>query len=196
MELEAKLSESKVSTTIDEKEYLPLQLCNEEIKECENLLMNLYRAKKQLESFNIVFPKYLDMVALASIYEYLIAGRCSKLEGPDGAYNLFENELRQNIIISKLDVVIDKLEEIKQNQFMIYQALSEINSNLEMLNSKMDDAIDSLENIEKVAKNISKTTEDIKEISEVTAYNTAKTAYYSKVNAELTNALGFMVALK
>ena len=32
--------------------------------------------------------------------------------------------------------------------------------------------------------------------TEVIAYNTEKTAYYAKKNAELTNALGFLVALK
>ena len=32
--------------------------------------------------------------------------------------------------------------------------------------------------------------------SDVIAHNTAVTAYYSKINAELTDALGFMVALK
>ena len=30
--------------------------------------------------------------------------------------------------------------------------------------------------------------------SDVIAHNTAVTAYYSKINAELTNALGYMVA--
>ena len=39
-------------------------------------------------------------------------------------------------------------------------------------------------------------TAKIAETSEVIAHNTAVTAYYSKVNAELTNALGYMVAFK
>lgn len=38
--------------------------------------------------------------------------------------------------------------------------------------------------------------EHISKNSDVIAHNTAVTAYYSKVNAELTNALGYMVAFK
>jgi hypothetical protein len=36
----------------------------------------------------------------------------------------------------------------------------------------------------------------IADYTQVIAYNTERTAFYSKRNAELTNALGFMVALK
>lgn len=38
--------------------------------------------------------------------------------------------------------------------------------------------------------------EHISRNSDVVAHNTAVTAYYSKVNTELTNALGYMVAFK
>lgn len=194
--LEEKLYYLQNINSADLNDSLSLQFYKEEIDECEALLLKLYKAKREFESLNIVFPKYLDILALSTIYEYILVGRCTGLTGPNGAYNLYESELRQNIIISKLDVVIEKLEDIKQNQYMAYQMLSDINSNLDNIGSKMDTAIDSLNRIDNTANKIYQTTEDIKEISEVTAYNTAKTAYYSKVNAELTNALGFMVALK
>ena len=49
------------------------------------------------------------MIAIASFYEYLMAGRCTSLEGTGGAYNLYENEIRMNQIISQLDTVITSL---------------------------------------------------------------------------------------
>ena len=45
-------------------------------------------------------------------------------------------------------------------------------------------------------RSIEDNTAHIAQNSDVIAHNTAVTAYYSKVNAELTNALGYMVALK
>lgn len=83
-------------------------------------------AKKRLEELynnNVVFPKYRNFIAVNQISEYIDSGRCTELEGTNGAYNLFENELRQNIIIDKLDTVINQLDQIRQNQYYIYQAL-------------------------------------------------------------------------
>ena len=145
--------------------------------------------KNNLYATNIVFGKYQNVVILSSLYEYLMAGRCSSLEGENGAYNIYEQESRADIIISELNKVIDCLEDIKSSQYMIYREIQDVNYNLKTLNKSMNDVIDSLENTN------DKLTE-ILETSQVIAYNTFATAYYSKINAELTNSLGFMTALK
>ena len=119
---------------------------------------------------------------MTSFYEYLDTRRCDSLEGADGAYNIFENELRQNIIISRLDDVISELENIQQNQFLLYSELQKVNNTLDEMSEKMDKIINISTRAEKVMEQI--------------AFNTAQTAYYSKLNAELTNALGFMAAYK
>ena len=77
---------------------------------------------------NIIFPKYRNMVAIATINEYLMSGRCFELEGPNGAYNLYEMELRQNIIIGQLSTIINSLEQIRNNQFSLYQELVKANA--------------------------------------------------------------------
>ena len=51
-----------------------------------------------------------------------------------------------------------------------------------------DKAVKSLSNIETDVAHIDET-------AGIIAYNTERTAYYSQKNAELTNALGYMVAL-
>lgn len=170
------------------------ELLDKEIAEAEVLLRNTFAARNELYAYDIIFGKYRDVVALSSFYEYLMAGRCTSLEGADGAYNIYENEIRMNRVINQLDTVITSLEEIKQNQYMMYQELRNINSSLESLNSTMDKALTSIQGIEANTTKMNEYMEHISQNSDVVAHNTAVAAYYSKVNAELTNALGYMAA--
>lgn len=83
------------------------------LAETESILQSLYDTE-------ILFPKYRNFPAVCMFYEYFASGRCSKLAGPNGAYNLYESELRQNLIINQLDTIMGSLEGIKQNQFILY----------------------------------------------------------------------------
>ena len=107
--------------------------------------------KKVLQTYydtNIIFPKYRNFVAVSSFYEYISSGRCATLEGHEGAYNIFENELRQNIIIGKLEEVVDKLDAIEQNQYMLYSAIERSNANVNKLTKETKIMIDKLQKIE------------------------------------------------
>lgn len=76
-----------------------------------------------------IYQKYCNLPALTSIYEYFVTGRCTELAGPHGAYNLYESELRADTIINQLNVVIANLEQIRNNQYMLYQQVSAIQEN-------------------------------------------------------------------
>lgn len=93
----------------------------------EEPLQETKEALEKLYSKDVVFPKYRDMVAMCTMYEYFVSGRCTELTGPDGAYNLYEAELRQNLIINRLDIIVSQLEKLKQNQYMLYQEMCETN---------------------------------------------------------------------
>ncbi len=82
--------------------------------------------RDKLYSQDMIYPKYQNLPALTSIYEYFITGRCDELTGPHGAYNLYEDEMRRDMVISQLNLVIANLEQIKQNQYMLYQQVKEI----------------------------------------------------------------------
>lgn len=97
------------------------------------VLASLETALKDLYSKDVIFPKYRNIVAMTTINEYLMSGRCFELEGPNGAYNLFEMELRQNIIISQLSTIISNLEQIRNNQFSLYCELMKANSTVDEL---------------------------------------------------------------
>lgn len=88
------------------------------------------------------------MVAMCTIYEYFAAGRCTELNGADGAYNLYESELRQNLIINRLDTIIKQLDAIKANQYMLYTELKKTNEILEGISSDMKELTSTVHRIE------------------------------------------------
>lgn len=96
-------------------------------KQHDEVLEELELALQKHYEQNVIFPKYRNMVAVTTINEYLMSGRCYELEGPNGAYNLYETELRQNIIIGQLSSIINGLEQIRNNQFSLYEELVKAN---------------------------------------------------------------------
>lgn len=181
-----------------------------DIKSAEKQLVAAVKARSAFYGYNIIYPKYRNYVAITTFCEYVASGRCSSLEGVDGAYNLYETECMNNLIVSQLTIIADKLEDIKQNQILMYKELKTINQNLKKLNETMKEVVASINlldmNISDMKNyiiDISTNIQDIKNTNAKIAENTAITAHYSeltahytKLNCEITNALGFMVAFK
>ena len=94
------------------------------------LLDNLY-------SINVIGEKYRNLVAVSSFCEYLKYERCDTLTGVNGAYNKFEDELYKRQIVSKLDEVLIKMDQIKENQYMLYNAIQEAEEQREQLYSDL-----------------------------------------------------------
>jgi len=111
-----------------------IKLCDDYIHELKQRLPavieqhNTIRAAlDKIYSADIVFKKYRSLVPIAMFCEYIESGRCTELEGHEGAYNIYESELRQNIIIDKLENIAEKLENIRNNQYILYESISEAN---------------------------------------------------------------------
>ena len=115
-----------------------------------------------LYSMNIIYPKYRTIPALAAICEYFTTGRCAGLTGPNGAYNLYEDELRKNTMISQLNTIIANLEQIRSTQYMLYQQVSQIQQTTQRMAR-------SLQRVEGCMY-------DIRANTEITAYYTGVTA--------------------
>lgn len=94
------------------------------IAQQEKKLADTRRLLQEAYDKGLLYGKYRNFVAVCSICEYLESGRCSELGGPDGAYNLFEQEIRMNLIITQLGLIISELDEIRENQAMLYDAIS------------------------------------------------------------------------
>lgn len=135
--------------------------------------VQLKSALEQLYSADVIYPKYRNLVAVTMIYEYLASGRCSELEGPNGAYNLYEMELRQNIIIGQLSSILERLEQIRGNQFTLYNELEKSNQESARLLSDISNNVE----FNRYAS------EETAKANAAIAKNTEATKYYTLFNA-------------
>ena len=133
------------------------------IVESERKLTDTRELLQKAYDKGLLYGKYRNFVAVCSICEYLESGRCSELSGPDGAYNLFEMEIRMNLVITQLNSIISKLDQIQANQAMLYDAISAGNQ----LTSQL----------------IGQTNECIR-LGQYNARQNASTAYYSQQTAQ------------
>lgn len=113
---------------------------------------------KTYYDLNIIFPKYQNLVAISSIYEYLLSGRCHQLEGHGGAYDTYEYESRLDKIITQLDDVIERLDEIKENQYQLYIAVENGFSQSNSLLNNINNGINKLETSQKLSNYYDKIT--------------------------------------
>ena len=180
------------------------ELVSDELSRAVDTYYKLVEGRNRLYSVNVVFPKYRNLIALSSFYEYLMSGRCASLEGANGAYNLYESEIRSNQVISQLGKVLGSLEQIKANQYMAYTQLTAVNNNLESLNTAMVSALNTIGSRMDAAETMflassdssARLLEEIRTSSEVAAYNTAASAYYSKKNATLSTTMLFLESIR
>ena len=96
----------------------------EQLAKFDEMKVSLQTSLTKLYSQNILYAKYRNLVAVATIYEYFESGRCMELEGPNGAYNMYEGELRANIIICSLNQIISDLAQIKNGQYALYEQIN------------------------------------------------------------------------
>lgn len=108
-------------------------------KQHTDVLCSLKQKLSELYAQDIIYPKYRNMVAITTINEYLMSGRCAELEGADGAYNLYEMELRQNIVINQLSSIMSNLEQIRESQFLLYQELIKANTTINEILYEIED---------------------------------------------------------
>lgn len=131
-EYETAVFEAKKKYKAEQEAYLQAQTLlpslkqdlintNNALRETENVLAQLY-------SLDVIFPKYRGYIPMTTICEYFSSGRVTELTGKDGAYNLYENEVRQNMIINNLAAIqqdMHLLEKIKDNQYLLYNSMKE-----------------------------------------------------------------------
>lgn len=129
------------------------------------------KALNQLYDENVIFPKYRNLPAIATMYEYFASGRCYELSGPDGAYNLYEAELRQNLIVNKLDSILSELENLKQNQYVLYEEVKKTASILPQVSS----------DVTRMLSGIASSTVITAQCAEASAKNTEAMKYLSYI---------------
>lgn len=163
-----------ITRELKQKAILQTQIIalQEKLNESKETLDYVYSA-------NIIHPKYRGLVPVSSIYEYLTTGVCDRLGGVDGAYNKYDIETRLDKIITRLDVIVASLEQIKNNQYMLYSAMKDVqNSNQKLYDSikNMSNTLNySMDRIQELQKKNAKQINAALNNSEVIAYNSTIT---------------------
>lgn len=114
---------------------------NKMLERVDSLSFEIEKKLNTMYQEEIVYPKYRNFVSICAFCEYLECGRCESLDGQNGAYNLYEQELRQNIIISQLSQIMNDIEEIKNSQYCLYQQLKQSTEYAEKLLENIKDEI-------------------------------------------------------
>lgn len=121
----------------DEKRISLEQIRKESLQsDLETMNATLSKTKKCLhEIYNkdVLYSKYRNYACVCSLYEYFDSGRCTRLEGHEGAYNILESEMRLNRIITQTNQILSKLDEIKENQELLYNSIQESNRKADKL---------------------------------------------------------------
>lgn len=133
---------------------------------------------EKIYSQDVIFPKYRNLVMVCSIYEYICAGRCTQLEGHEGAYNILEMEIRMDRIITQLDTIISRLSAIQQNQYVLYSAIQESNRKAESLCSAATSMAKQIEDMNAHQKLSSQQLQDqisrLQQTSEISTYQSER----------------------
>lgn len=159
---QVKQDESRVRNELKIKNNILMKrdILESSLESTQKLLENLY-------SYNIVYKKYRNIVAITMFCEYLESGICTQLKGHEGAYNQFEKELRDRIIIAELRTISNQLESIQQTQYMLYEEIKKGN--------------DTANRILRSAERMENNSEIEKYSAEVIAQNSAIIAHETKM---------------
>lgn len=141
-----------------------------ELKITREIYDSLRKARQKLYSQNTIHPKYQSLIPVFSFYEYYDTGRCTCLQGPLGAYSVYEMESKLNKIISNQDIILKELHALRNEQYALYEAVMEGNNTLDQINS---------ENIY------------IREQLNSVQENTALTAYHTRCTAIATSVMAY-----
>ena len=103
-----------------------LNKTKEQLASTQQVLSKLY-------SLNIIHPEFRNIVAVSSFYQYVDTGMCDKLEGHEGAYTLYLHESWYRTLSSQIENIIDRLDQIQSNQFVLYRAVKSANEKIDRL---------------------------------------------------------------
>lgn len=169
----AKKYENIVMTEVNEIKK-ELTLVNTTLQSLYNLRIN---------GVLCLHPNYQGLVPISIIYGYFDTGRCTQLQGHEGAYNLYEDEKMKGIIINKLNLVSKQLSQLNNSMIYVGQAIEECNERLSELESASNRMINSVSNMNNnVTNQLNRVSTQMSAIEE----NIANSAYYAEVGARMT----------
>ena len=134
---EANKQEEEKTRRIKVMEDQYLHLLNWEYAAKQSLLKTIVDLGK-VYSCDIVYPKYRNFIAMCTMYEYFDSHRCDTLTGHEGAYNIYENELRLNTIVGMIEQLNSRMDVIENNQHVLAEAIRDTNYQLSSLSNQVE----------------------------------------------------------
>lgn len=124
-ENERQMQANRKALTLVNQDY---EILRQRYNKTASLLQKYY-------DLNVIYPKYRGIVPVAMFVQYLESGIVYQLEGPNGAYSRYEDELFRQLIINKLDVIVTRLDDIRSTQYELANSLEKSNQQIMELNS-------------------------------------------------------------
>lgn len=152
-----------------------------ELNNTKNTLTMLYNLR--INGVLCLHPNYQGLVPISVIYGYFDTGRCTQLQGHEGAYNLYEDEKMKGMIINKLDIVSQQLGQLNTAMTYVGQAIELCNDRLSCMEESSNKLIRSVNNMN---SNISNQINGVSSQMSAIEENTANSAYYAEVGAKMT----------
>lgn len=152
------------------------------LKNVRYTLLKLYDYR--INGILCLHPNYRGIIPISIIYGYFETGRCTQLQGHEGAYNLYEDEKLKGIIINKLDVVSKQLNRLESSMIYVGQAIQDCNTRLAELEITSNQMINA---VNRVNTAVSNRLDDISNQNAQIEANTANASYYSEVSANMTS---------
>ena len=93
--------------------------------------------------FKKAFPGgFIDLERCAVMYEYVLSGKCTSLEGNNGAYALMKSDVKNKRIDTKIeDELLESQEEVKDSHPVLYEALVYINNRIKRIQESNDEIL-------------------------------------------------------
>ena len=130
--------QKRVQRELIQKQYLQIQ------SDTLATMLRTSRAKlEEIYAYDILEKKYRNMVAVASLYEYLKYEMTRSLQrngNDEGAYNIYERNIRLDKIITNTDIIIQKLDDVIENQRELADTMKEAKSSIDNLVTSVNNA--------------------------------------------------------
>lgn len=129
----------KEACAIEDKAKREMDTAIDELdKKCKELKLQ----RSQLYAMNVLHPSFQNMIAANQIREYLEMGICDELEGTNGAYALYMQDVRANRICESIDdlrqTVQEGFSEMKGKMSAVMAELRRTNANIDAMNASIN----------------------------------------------------------
>ena len=170
----------KTTTEMINREKARRPYLEKELGRCTVQLTNLNISRNKFYSGNLIPVKYRNAVPMSMMYEYFVTRICSELEGKDGAFARFENEIYIKRIADTVERISEKLDVVIQNQGQILRKVEDIDRKTDRIVSEIGQVKSGIGKLHSDLGKIQQSVDNIEGNAELTKYYSEVTARYAQ----------------